>query len=53
MAGDPETNLEVAERIGRMLDERNLPFVVIGAVALAAHRYTRFTEGIDLGLNAD
>lgn len=53
MAGHPETNLEVAERIGRMLDERKLPFVVIGAVALAAHRYIRFTEDIDLGVNAD
>ena len=53
MPGNPETNLEVAERIGSMLDERCLSFVVIGAVALAAHRYIRFTEDIDLGVNAD
>jgi hypothetical protein len=53
VAAEPEKNLEVAERIGRMLDERKLPFVVIGAVALAAHRYIRFTEDIDLGVNAD
>lgn len=53
MPGNPEKNLEVAERIGRLLDERNLSFVVIGAVALAAHRYIRFTEDIDLGVNAD
>ena len=53
MPGNPEANLEVAERIGRLLDERNLSFVLIGAVALAAHRYIRFTEDIDLGVNAD
>ena len=48
-----ETNIEVAEKIGIMLSERNLPAVVIGAVALAAHRYIRFTEDIDLGVNAN
>lgn len=53
MPGNLETNLEVAERIGRLLDEKKLLFVVIGAVALAAHRYIRFTEDIDLGVNAD
>lgn len=53
MPDDAEINLEVAERIGRMLAGRNLSFVVIGAVALAAHRYIRFTEHIDLGVNAD
>ena len=35
-----------------MLDVRNIPTVVIGAVALAAHRYIRFTEDIDLGVLA-
>ena len=53
MPRGPEENLKVAERIGRMLDERKLSFVVICAVALAAHRYIRFTEDIDLGVNAD
>jgi hypothetical protein len=34
-----------------MLSERDVP-VVIGTVSLAAHRYVRFTEDIDLGVNA-
>jgi len=53
MPDHAETNLRVAERIATMLAERNLPVVVVGAVALAAHRYIRFTEDIDLGVNAD
>lgn len=36
-----------------MLATANVPFVVIGAIALAAHRYVRFTEDIDLGVLAD
>jgi hypothetical protein len=47
------TNLQVAERIAGMLAGFNIPVVVIGAVALAAHRYVRFTEDIDLGVIAD
>lgn len=50
--GEP-TNLQVAERIAGMLAGSNIPVVVIGAVALAAHRYVRFTEDIDLGVIAD
>ena len=46
-------NLRVAERIAELLDDLAIPVVVIGAVALAAHRYVRFTEDIDLGVNAD
>lgn len=46
-------NLQVADRIAGMLAASNVPFVVIGAVALAAHRYVRFTEDIDLGVLAD
>ena len=53
MADLAETNMAVAERIADMLSERDVPVVVIGAVALAAHRYVRFTEDIDLGVNAD
>lgn len=53
MSDHTETNLQVAERIARMLVERDVPVVVIGAVALAAHGYVRFTEDIDLGVNAD
>jgi hypothetical protein len=40
-----QTNLQVADRIAGMLASVNVPTVVIGAVALAAHRYVRFTEG--------
>ena len=36
-----------------MLAASNVPCVVIGAIALAAHRYVRFTENIDLGVLAD
>ncbi|MGJ8633373.1 MAG: hypothetical protein ACSHX7_05580 [Luteolibacter sp.] len=53
MSSPSETNLSVAERVATLLEERGLPCVVIGAVALAAHRYLRFTEDIDLGVNAD
>jgi len=53
MSGDVETNLLVAERIAGLLAGLDVPVVVIGAVALAAHRYVRFTEDIDLGVNAD
>ena len=53
MSGAPETNLHVAERIAVLLAEEGLQALVIGAVALAAHRYVRFTEDIDLGVNAD
>ena len=35
-----------------ILGEFKLPALVIGAVALAAHRYTRFTEDIDIGVLA-
>ena len=47
------TNLQVAERIAGLLAGFGIPVVVIGAVALAAHRYVRFTEDIDLGVIAD
>jgi hypothetical protein len=53
MENDRQSILEVAERIGGMIAARNLPVLVIGAVALAAHRYVRFTKDIDLGVLAD
>lgn len=43
--------LEAAERIGEVLAERGIDALVIGAAALAAHRYVRHTEDIDLGVN--
>jgi hypothetical protein len=42
-----------AEAIALLLAEEGLECVVIGAVALAVHRYVRFTEDVDLGVNAD
>lgn len=53
MENNRQSILDVAERIGGMIAARNLPVLVIGAVALAAHRYVRFTKDIDLGVHAD
>lgn len=53
MSDEAQSNLQVAEKIAALLVAENTPAVVIGAVALAAHRYIRFTEDIDLGINAD
>ena len=50
---DPEANLRAAERVADLLDQHGVPAVVIGAVALAAYRYVRYTEDIDLGVDAD
>lgn len=46
-------NLAVAERVASLLANHGAPCLVIGAVALAAHRYVRFTQDIDLGVDAD
>src|SRR5688500_19102536 len=35
-------------RLSSDLDERGIDYIVIGAVALLAHGYPRFTEDIDL-----
>ncbi len=53
MPNDAPTNLEVAEHVAGILAASQVPVVVIGAIALAAHRYVRFTEDIDLGVIAD
>jgi hypothetical protein len=50
---DAESNLRAAERVAALLVQNGVPAVVIGAVALAAHRYVRHTEDIDLGVDAD
>lgn len=52
MPDKPPANLQAAERVASLLGASSLPVVVIGAVALAAHRYPRFTEDIDLGILA-
>jgi hypothetical protein len=50
---DAESNLRAAERVAALSVQNGVPAVVIGAVALAAHRYVRHTEDIDLGVDAD
>ena len=50
---NPETLLDAAERVIQVLDAHRVEAVVIGAVALAAHRYVRMTQDLDLGVNAD
>ncbi len=49
----PETLLDAAESVLEVLKEFQTDAVVIGAVALAAHHYVRFTEDLDLAMNAD
>lgn len=47
-----ESNLLVhAEEIVRLANSLGNELLVIGAVALAGHRYVRLTNGIDLGGN--
>ena len=41
------------ERLSTDLDERGIDYMVIGAVALLAHGYPRFTEDIDLVMTAE
>lgn len=50
---DPEALLDAAERVSSVLSELQTDSVVIGAVALAAHHYVRFTEDLDLAINAE
>ncbi|HEX8567262.1 MAG TPA: nucleotidyl transferase AbiEii/AbiGii toxin family protein [Pyrinomonadaceae bacterium] len=39
---------ETLRRVARDLEQRGIDYVVIGAIALNAHGYRRFTEDIDL-----
>jgi hypothetical protein len=48
-----ESLLLAAEQVMRILARHRVEAVVIGAVAMAAHHYVRFTHDIDLGVNAD
>lgn len=41
MSDDMDENLREAERIAAILAGEGVPAIVIGAVALAAHRYVR------------
>lgn len=53
MHADHEECLKEAERIATLLLAEGMPAVVIGAAALAAHRYVRSTRDLDLGVDAD
>ena len=50
---DAVATLRAAERVVGLLESHGIRAVVIGAVALAAYRYVRFTEDLDLGIEAD
>ncbi|HCN75891.1 MAG TPA: hypothetical protein DIT13_01705 [Verrucomicrobiales bacterium] len=52
MNAHPESILHAAESVVAVLKEFQTEAVVIGALALAAHHYVRFTEDLDLGMNA-
>ena len=41
------------ERLSKDLDGRGIDYMVIGAIALLAHGYPRFTEDIDLVMTAE
>lgn len=49
---NPEAILDAAEAVIGILKRHRVDAVVIGAIALAAHRYVRQTNDIDLGVNA-
>lgn len=49
----PEALLQAAEQVMQILKRHQVDAVVIGAVAMAAHHYVRFTHDMDLGVNAD
>jgi hypothetical protein len=51
--GGPEEIIQAAEQIAGILESRGVGSVVIGAVAMAAHGYVRFTHDLDLGVNTD
>lgn len=48
-----ENALREAEAIASFLADEGVECVVIGAIALAVHRYVRHTQDVDLGVNAD
>lgn len=45
--------LRAAEQVAALLAAKGTPSLVIGAIALASHRYIRFTQDIDLAVDAD
>lgn len=53
MSSSADALLDAAEEIAALMRLHNVEPIVIGATALAAHRYIRMTRDIDLGCNAD
>jgi len=49
---EAESLLAAAEDISSILRRHQVDAVVIGALAMAAHHYIRYTEDLDLGVNA-
>jgi len=45
--------LQVAARIAEVLSQHEIPSAIIGAAALAAHGYLRYTEDLDLATDTD
>jgi hypothetical protein len=50
---DPAATLALAERVAATARQLGFEAVLIGAAALAVHRYTRGTEDIDLAVSVD
>ncbi len=50
---DPAGVIRGAEEVAGVLKSHGVEALVIGAVALAAHGYVRFTDDLDLGVNTD
>jgi hypothetical protein len=50
---DPEDMIRAAEHVAEILERQSVGALVIGAAALAAHGYVRFTADLDLGVNTD
>ena len=50
---DPQASLALAEQVAETAQRIGLETALIGAAALAVHRYTRGTEDLDLAVNVD
>src|SRR5438132_745770 len=51
-AGKDEVH-KTLRRIVKRLDKANIPYAIVGAMALVAHRYRRTTTDVDILLNAE
>ena len=49
---DDRDLLSAAREIAEIVETFGLKPLIIGAIALAAHRYPRFTKDLDLAVNA-